>query len=95
MSITYAAAAEQVIDEPLPVGLGLRVPVPRVPPPLPAQPMYFATLQPQPVAVPVVQKRGEVVVGEDGLCDFDDLEMGQVRGFFAFGLGGLWADGGF
>jgi hypothetical protein len=45
--------------------------------------------------VPVVQKRGEVVVGEDGLCDFDDLEMGQVRGFFAFGLGGLWADGGF
>jgi ubiquitin-conjugating enzyme E2 Q len=30
VSITYAAAAENVLDEPLPIGLGLRVPVPDV-----------------------------------------------------------------
>lgn len=58
VSFAYAAAAEKVLDEPLPTGMGLRVRIPE-----------------KASSSKVVQ------VGSDGLCDFDDLDIHQVRRF--------------
>jgi ubiquitin-conjugating enzyme E2 Q len=58
VSFAYAAAAEKVLDEPLPTGMGLRVHVPEK-----------------------ASSSNVVEVGLDGLCDFDDLDIHQVRGF--------------
>lgn len=82
------------MDDPLPVGMGLRVPQPdsnKIPP---APHSYFpgmavlpgmpAQVLPQPT-VPVQQK--QFTPGPDGLGDFDDLTVSQVR-FQLFRSGG-------
>ena len=70
------------MDEPLPVGLGLRVP-----PPTPSssestsspQPMLYHpgnTTSPA-VSTPAVPTK--INISEDGLCEFDELDLNQVR----------------
>lgn len=75
VSIAHSAASEGVIDEPLPIGMALRVPLPVIskvllpatlPYPFPGSP------QPQPT------EPSNAVMGPDGLCDFDDLNLQQV-----------------
>jgi hypothetical protein len=73
VSIAHSAAAEGVIDEPLPVGMALRVPLPDMSKIL-GPPTLFSLLTPQPVI-----QSGTAVAGPDGLCDFDDLSLIQVR----------------
>lgn len=91
VSITYAAAIESALDEPLPIGMGLRVPLPDVTKVLPPQTSYSALqtrvmiagghLQnsiatPPPPTTPIESPRPPV--GSDCLCDFDDLDLQQV-----------------
>lgn len=74
------------MDDPLPVGMGLRVPRPdsnKIPPAphsylasMPVAPGMPVQYLPQPV-VPVQEK--EFTPGPDGLGDFDDLTVSQVR----------------
>ena len=53
VSLAYVAAAEGVLDEPLPRGMGLRVRRPA---------------------------KADVRVDDDGLCEFDSLDLRNVRG---------------
>jgi ubiquitin-conjugating enzyme E2 Q len=72
------------MDEPLPVGLGLRVP-----PPAPAPSSSASTNVPQsmlyfvnnaiPPAVPTPTVPTTINISEDGLCEFDELDLNQVR----------------
>lgn len=66
------------MDDPLPVGMGLRVPDPGPIPAgayLPKQNYYHPTPQPaQPQSAP----ESELEVGPDGLVDFDVLSKVQV-----------------
>ncbi len=79
VSLTYSAAAEGVLDEPFPVGMGLRVPLPDksslvVPPALrllPGAPPVDETTDTAP--------RREPVPDNHGLVDFDNLSSIQVR----------------
>jgi len=73
VSIAHSAATEGVIDEPLPIGMALRVPLPDVNKllPAPAPTMYN-------LIATSVQQPGTAIVGSDGLCDFDDLSRSQV-----------------
>lgn len=68
------------MDEPLPVGLGLRVPVPDAGSPTTPLTQFgmhalLAPTAPPPVPAPVTS----VIIGQDGLCDFDELSLLQVR----------------
>ena len=68
------------MDEPLPVGLGIRVPPPTpsslartsLPPP---PPMFYNTALP---AVSVPTTPAKINISEDGLCEFDELDLNQV-----------------
>ena len=70
------------MDEPLPVGLGLRVP-----PPTSSSsehtssvqlPVYYLDNTTLPVvSTPTVPKK--INISEDGLCEFDELDLNQVR----------------
>ena len=72
VSLAYSAAIEGALAEPLPIGLGLRVPLPDTTVAAVPQAFYLhRTAQPAPVAF-----RG--VCGEDGLIDFDALDVGRV-----------------
>lgn len=76
--MAYAAAAEGTMDDPLPIGMGLRVP-------LPAQSSIVA---PPPsrgglAPVPDAPSNRKPVVGNDGLVDFDDLDKPNMRGAIA------------
>ena len=72
------------MDEPLPVGLGLRVPPPApssstsIGVPQPQQMLYFVnnTISPA-VSTPTVPTK--INISEDGLCEFDELDLIQVR----------------
>ena len=66
------------MDEPLPVGLGLRVRVPAQHAANAVGPFYYSP----PQVPPGPQK--SPVVGPDGLCEFDDLDIWQVRHFMVF-----------
>jgi ubiquitin-conjugating enzyme E2 Q len=66
--MAYTAAAEQVLDEPLPVGLGLRVSVPDMNKVSSPPGLLTASLTAQPPKT-----------GPDGLCEFDQLSISQVR----------------
>jgi ubiquitin-conjugating enzyme E2 Q len=69
VSLAYCAAVEGVLDEPLPIGLGLRVPIPA------------ASSLPQ---GPINHRVSDIPwtftppTGEDGLCDFDRLDKRSV-----------------
>ncbi|KAJ4466482.1 hypothetical protein C8J55DRAFT_527332 [Lentinula edodes] len=92
VSITYAAAIESALDEPLPIGMGLRVPLPDVTKVLPPQTSYSAlqtrvmiagghlqnSIATPPPTTPTESPRPPVV-GSDCLCDFDDLDLQQMR----------------
>lgn len=80
MSIAYTAAADQVLGEPLPTGMGLRVPAPdprKCHPPVNhrqfAVPVAAAGSATAPPPGPVPP-----VVGPDGLCDFDEMGILEV-----------------
>ncbi|EIN06501.1 hypothetical protein PUNSTDRAFT_115057 [Punctularia strigosozonata HHB-11173 SS5] len=71
LSLTYCAAAEGVLDDPLPVGMGLRVPPPMA---------GVSTSNRQIIAV----HAGSAVSppkadGPDGLCDFDVMDIACKR----------------
>lgn len=76
ISLAYASANEGAMDEPLPIGMALRVPPPKnvgqdvV---IPQQPQFLPT-----VVTPVAQVHNSPTVGPDGLCEFDDLDIYQV-----------------
>lgn len=81
VSLAHSAAAEQVLDDPLPTGLGLRVPLPDSSDiQEPARNIYGTVPVPQNPHPPV-----QIAIGPDGLCDFDDLNLQMVR----FSLGPL------
>lgn len=67
------------MDEPLPVGLGLRVPPPTQnsleSTSLPT--LSFVDITTTPVSTPAVPKK--LNISEDGLCEFDELDLSQVR----------------
>lgn len=66
------------MDEPLPVGMALRVPQPKNPggPIAVSQQAHFIP------ATPVApQVHNSPTVGADGLCDFDELDIHQVRSY--------------
>lgn len=67
------------MDEPLPVGLGLRVPPPTQSSSeiisLPA--IYYVDNTTPAVSTPTVPTK--LNLSEDGLCEFDELDLNQVR----------------
>lgn len=77
VSLTYSAAAEGVVDEPLPIGMALRVP-----PPDKARIVATPTAGPyyghQPLPTPVLPPHN-YQTGTDGLVDFDTLPIEHVR----------------
>ncbi|KAG6857552.1 hypothetical protein H0H87_000151 [Tephrocybe sp. NHM501043] len=78
VSIAHSAASEQVLSDPFPVGLGLRVPVPdasHIPPKLPvARGLQYA--QPAPKAQ---RNNSPPNIGPDGMCEFDELSVPLMR----------------
>jgi ubiquitin-conjugating enzyme E2 Q len=79
VSIAYTAAAEKVIDDPLPKGMGLRVPVPDPKDVVPVVVPPYNYAQPVPVpSTTTTEPTGTVVCGPDRLCDFDDLNIWEV-----------------
>ncbi|KAJ4479081.1 hypothetical protein J3R30DRAFT_3473939 [Lentinula aciculospora] len=88
VSITYAAAVESVLDHPLPIGMGLRVPLPDVtmvlapPPTHPAFAMRLGTggaFMSNNNAIPTATAGKQPKVDSDGLCEFDDLDLQEMR----------------
>ena len=70
------------MDEPLPVGLGLRVP-----PPTPSssestslpQSMVYIVDNTTSAAISTPTVPTKLNISEDGLCEFDELDLNQVR----------------
>ncbi|KAJ3823174.1 hypothetical protein F5880DRAFT_1613100 [Lentinula raphanica] len=85
VSITHSAAAENVLDEPLPIGMGLRVPLPDATKVRAAPPNTIVVGVPimnqaaAPTNSPPPQAQNRPVIGPDGLCDFDELDPQQMR----------------
>lgn len=84
VSLAYTSARENVLSDPLPIGLGLRVP----PPDADKMALLRKTISvaPNPMAMPGVatsaappEKNQPVAVDEDGLCEFDKLDIWQVN----------------
>lgn len=84
VSLAYTSARENVLSDPLPIGLGLRVP----PPDADKMALVRKTIlvAPNPMAMPGAttpvappEKSQPVVVDEDGLCEFDKLDVWQVN----------------
>ncbi|KAF9461901.1 hypothetical protein BDZ94DRAFT_1262434 [Collybia nuda] len=83
VSIAHSAATEGVIEDPLPVGMGLRVPQPdsnKIPPVHNhrVMPGFAARVQVGP-ASPAPAPQREFTIGSDGLGDFDDLSLPLMR----------------
>ena len=58
------------MEDPLPVGLGLRVPLPTT----------TTSQSSNPFCIPVVSTPPKAInVAADGLCEFDELDLIQVR----------------
>ena len=78
VSIAYTAAADQSLGEPLPLGMGLRVPVPDArrcfaPPVAPPWTHVAGMVAAVPAPVHVTP-----VPGSDGLCEFDEMGILEV-----------------
>ncbi|KIM73751.1 hypothetical protein PILCRDRAFT_99249 [Piloderma croceum F 1598] len=80
VSIAYTAAADQCLNEPLPLGMGLRVPVPDARRcVVPLGPTWGHAMAPV-VAVPKpVPPTGD----PDGLCEFDEMDIISMRASIA------------
>lgn len=77
VSLAYVSALENSMEEPLPIGMGLRVPIPSASDYIAPTPSYNAfgqSTQPAPVEI-----EKELLAGPDGMVDFDDLTLQQVR----------------
>jgi ubiquitin-conjugating enzyme E2 Q len=77
VSLAVASASEGVMDDPLPIGMGLRIPLPDAA----ATPTRSTTYSPydysnQPASAPEVPNN--LQPGPDGLIDFDELTREQV-----------------
>ena len=70
MSTAYAAAADQVLGDPLPTGMGLRVP--------PPDPKEYRPIQYGYGAQSHTSTRVPPAAGSDGLCDFDEMNIMEV-----------------
>lgn len=82
VSIAYTAAADQALDEPLPTGMGLRVPVPDLKKSVPVAPVNSLPRWSHPnigiSATPLVPTAHSLTPGPDGLCDFDEMDILEV-----------------
>ncbi|KAJ7641952.1 hypothetical protein FB45DRAFT_1054322 [Roridomyces roridus] len=88
VSLAYSAASEGVIDDPLPVGMALRVPPPdqsRVVAAPVARFSHLGGVMPQQGAVPLSTAK----VGTDGLVDFDALPKEHMRASIAMMIDSL------
>ncbi|PPQ71310.1 hypothetical protein CVT24_012036 [Panaeolus cyanescens] len=78
VSLAYSSASEGAMEDPLPIGMGLRVPPPSgaiAAPPVSNYAAHAAAQQqPQTPSLP-----RSPLVGEDGLCEFDSLDHPQMR----------------
>lgn len=83
VSLAYVSASEGVMEDPLPAGLGLRVPLPADVVALPKSRPTVGGAPPQ-----YEERRAKVLTcGPDGLYEFDDLSLTQVCAFEHFCLG--------
>ncbi len=74
VSLAYVSAAEGAMEDPLPIGMGLRVPFPEGSvAPVPQPNIYQIVSFVSPVEVPT-----DPEPGPDGLIYFDDLSRFQV-----------------
>lgn len=76
VSLAFICAGEGVMDEPLPIGMGLRVPLPEVATTLTQSPSYTGYYLNQQPPDPEIPK--DLQPGSDGLVDFDELTREQV-----------------
>ncbi|KAF8151436.1 hypothetical protein B0H34DRAFT_727589 [Crassisporium funariophilum] len=85
VSLAYVSASEGAMDDPLPVGLGLRVPHPlslSVVEQTRSETLSFGMVVPGPVPVAPVDSRLPAA-GPDGLVEFDELDLPQMRSCIA------------
>jgi ubiquitin-conjugating enzyme E2 Q len=78
VSIAYTAAADQVLDEPLPIGMGLRVPVPDPKRCVPVPPVNSQWALPNVSAPAPGPTACPPTPDPDGLCEFDELGILEV-----------------
>ncbi|KAF8968508.1 hypothetical protein BDZ97DRAFT_1798782 [Flammula alnicola] len=84
VSLAFVSASDGAMEDPLPIGLGLRVPLPSSNAATYAQPPNTHPYNQQNIAPAVVPEAPKVLVpGPDGLCDFDDLTLSQMRACIA------------
>ncbi|KAG6842220.1 hypothetical protein C0991_000190 [Blastosporella zonata] len=76
VSIAHSAASEQVLNDPFPIGLGLRVPVPDVNKIPPEPPRPLGVPQPAPASS---NSHQTPKTGPDEMCEFDDLSLPMMR----------------
>lgn len=83
VSLAYSSAVDGVMDEPFPIGMGLRVPLPTSTTIAPQSQSYpsFAGFQLQQAKPPEIPK--ELQPGSDDLVDFDELTLEQMRSCIA------------
>lgn len=79
VSIAYTAAADQVLEDPLPIGMGLRVSVPDPKRCVLVPTTTFASVMPGAVVPPVLTPiQAPPIPGPDGLCEFDEMGILEV-----------------
>lgn len=80
VSLAYVSASDGAMEDPLPVGLGLRVPLPSTnvlsAPQAPHPDTLVRPYVPGPAVVE--QPTPPITLGPDGLCEFDELNLAQV-----------------
>ena len=87
VSIAYTAAADGVlVDEPLPTGMGLRVPVPDPKSCVPAAAVYMRRYTAPAVAPAGTRTCVPSVPGPDGFCEFDEMDISGGNGVVLFGV---------
>ncbi|KAG6813798.1 hypothetical protein H0H92_007210 [Tricholoma furcatifolium] len=86
VSLAHSAATEQVLNDPLPIGLGLRVPLPDANR-IPGSPRSSAFTGSGVPFTPTSTSQGSsltsVSIGPDGMCDFDALSLPMMRAAIA------------
>ncbi|CAA7264437.1 unnamed protein product [Cyclocybe aegerita] len=78
VSLAFCSASDGSMEDPFPVGLGLRVPIPSASAGQYSAPTGVGYQNPQPV-----EPQRVITPGPDGLCDFDELSAPQMRSVIA------------